>query len=137
MDNPKKLATCGTQDEDKQNTTQRNWQHVVHKTKTNKTQHRETGNMWYTRRRQTKHNTKKLATCGTQDEDKQNKNNPEKLATCGTQDEDKQNKNTTQYVLDTTIHKTQDEDKQNKNTTQYVLDTTIRKQTNTNNVCKT
>ena len=27
----------------------------------------------------------------------------EKLATYGTQDEDKQNKNTTQYVLDTTI----------------------------------
>jgi hypothetical protein len=100
-------------------------------------QSKETGNMWCTRRRQTKHNTEKLATCGTQDEDKQNKNNPEKLATCGTQDEDKQNKNTTQYVLDTTIHKTQDEDKQNKNTTQYVLDTTIRKQTNTNNVCKT
>jgi hypothetical protein len=47
-------------------------------------QSKETGNMWYTRRRQTKHNT-------------------EKLATCGTQDEDKQNKNTTQYVLDTAI----------------------------------
>ena len=31
--------------------------------------------------------------------------NPEKLATSGTQDEDKQNKDTTQYVLDTTIHK--------------------------------
>jgi len=31
--------------------------------------------------------------------------NPEKLATLGTQDEDKQNKNTTQYVLDTTVHK--------------------------------
>jgi hypothetical protein len=30
----------------------------------------------------------KLATYGTQDEDKQNKNNPEKLATYGTQDED-------------------------------------------------
>ena len=29
--------------------------------------------------------------------------NPEKLATQGTQDEDKQNKNTTQYVFDTTI----------------------------------
>ena len=28
-----------------------------------------------------------------------------KLATKGTQDEDKQNKNTTQYVLDTTIRK--------------------------------
>jgi hypothetical protein len=31
--------------------------------------------------------------------------NPEKLATSGTQDEEKQNKNTTQYVLDTTIRK--------------------------------
>jgi hypothetical protein len=31
--------------------------------------------------------------------------NPEKLATLGTQDEDKQNKNTTQYVLDTTMRK--------------------------------
>jgi hypothetical protein len=31
--------------------------------------------------------------------------NPEKLATYGTQDEDKQTKNTTQYVLGTTIHK--------------------------------
>ena len=31
--------------------------------------------------------------------------NPEKLATQGTQDEDKQNKNTTQHVLDTTTRK--------------------------------
>jgi hypothetical protein len=31
--------------------------------------------------------------------------NPEKLATYGTQDEEKQNKNTTQYVLDTTMRK--------------------------------
>jgi hypothetical protein len=31
--------------------------------------------------------------------------NPERLATLGTQDEDKQNKNTTQYVLDITIRK--------------------------------
>jgi hypothetical protein len=31
--------------------------------------------------------------------------NPEKLATNGTQDEEKQNKNTTQYVLDTTMRK--------------------------------
>ena len=31
--------------------------------------------------------------------------NQEKLATQGTQDEEKQNKNTTQYVLDTTMHK--------------------------------
>jgi hypothetical protein len=41
-------------------------------------------------------------------------NNPEKLATQGTQDKEKQSKNTTQYVLNTTIHKSQDEDKQNK-----------------------
>ena len=33
------------------------------------------------------------------------KDNPEKLATWGTQDEEKQNKNTTQYMLDTTICK--------------------------------
>jgi hypothetical protein len=31
--------------------------------------------------------------------------NPEKLATYGTQDEDKQNKNTTQYVTDITMRK--------------------------------
>jgi hypothetical protein len=31
--------------------------------------------------------------------------NPEKLATRGTQDEEKQNKNTTEYALDTTIRK--------------------------------
>ena len=31
--------------------------------------------------------------------------NLEELATQGTQDEEKQNKNTTQYALDTTIHK--------------------------------
>ena len=31
--------------------------------------------------------------------------NPEKLATQGTQDEDRQNKNTTQYELDTTMFK--------------------------------
>jgi hypothetical protein len=61
-DNPEKLATLGTQDEEKQNTTQP----------------RETGNIGYTRRRKTKQ-----------------KHNPEKLATLGTQDEEKQNKNTT------------------------------------------
>jgi len=32
-------------------------------------------------------------------------NNPEKLATWGTQDEEKQNKITTQNVLDTTMRK--------------------------------
>jgi hypothetical protein len=31
--------------------------------------------------------------------------NPDKLATYGTQDEEKQNKNTTQYVFDTTMRK--------------------------------
>jgi hypothetical protein len=31
--------------------------------------------------------------------------NPEKLATQGTQDEEKQSKNTTQYVLDTILRK--------------------------------
>ena len=31
--------------------------------------------------------------------------NPEKLATYGTQDEEKQSKNTTQYVSDTTMRK--------------------------------
>jgi hypothetical protein len=30
---------------------------MVHKTKKNKTQHRETGNIGYTRQRKTKHNT--------------------------------------------------------------------------------
>ena len=47
------------------------------------------------------------------------KDNPEKLTTQGTQDEDKQNKHTTQYVLDTTMHKQ----------THYVQDTTMHKQT--------
>ena len=59
--------------------------------------------------------------------------NSEKRATLRTQvtktNKTRTTKNTTQYVLDTTIHKTQDKDKQNKNTTQYVLDTTICKQT--------
>jgi hypothetical protein len=32
-------------------------------------------------------------------------NNPEKLATYGTQDEEKQSRNTTQYVLGTTMRK--------------------------------
>ena len=74
--NPEKLATQGTQDEDKQN------KHT--------TQSRETGNIGYTRRRQTIQKTQ---------------HNPEKLATQGTQDDDKQNKHTTQYVLDTTVCK--------------------------------
>ena len=36
--------------------------------------------------------------------------NLEKLATQGTQDEEKQNKNTTQYALDITIHKQRRQD---------------------------
>ena len=40
MDNPEKLATYGTQDEEKQNKST--------------TQPREAGNIWYTRRRKTK-----------------------------------------------------------------------------------
>jgi glucan phosphoethanolaminetransferase (alkaline phosphatase superfamily) len=40
----KKLATYGTQDEA---TKQRNWQHMVHKTKQ---QNQETDHIWYTRR---------------------------------------------------------------------------------------
>jgi hypothetical protein len=57
---------------------------MVHKTKKNKTN--------------TQHNLEKLATYGTQDEEKQTntQHNLEKLATYGTQDEEKQNKNTTQ-----------------------------------------
>ena len=46
-----------------------------------------------------------------------------------TVDEDRtKQKNTTQYALDTTMHKTLDEDrKKQTNTTQYVLDTTMHK----------
>ena len=47
----------------------------------------------YRRCNKEKDNPEKLATKGTQDEEKQNKNNLEKLATKGTQDEEKQNKN--------------------------------------------
>ena len=45
----RETGNIGTQDEDKQNTTQRNWQYRLHKMKINKTQHRETGNIVYTR----------------------------------------------------------------------------------------
>ena len=44
-----------------------------------------------------KKNTEKLATQGTQDEEKHNKHNPEKLATQGTQDEEKHNKKPINY----------------------------------------
>jgi hypothetical protein len=53
--------------------------------------------------------------------------NPEKLATQGTQNEDKQSKNTTQNVLDTLYaHKHK-----------YVIKTQVLLQTTTNNVTKT
>jgi hypothetical protein len=65
--NPEKLATYGTQEEDKQS--------------------KETGNIWYTRGRQTiQRNWQHMV-------HKRKTNNPEKLATYGTQEEDKQNKN--------------------------------------------
>ena len=41
-----------------------------------------------------KNKAEKLATQGTQDEEKQSKNNPEKLATQSTQDEEKQSRET-------------------------------------------
>ena len=68
MNNPEKLATQGTQDEEKQS--------------------RKTGNIGYTRRRKTiqknwQHRVHKTK-----------KNNPEKLATQGTQDEEKQSRKT-------------------------------------------
>jgi hypothetical protein len=75
VDITEKLTTWGTQDKDKHNvreyrkgnqkwTLQRNWQHRVHKTKTNITlenteraiksgHYRESGNIGYTRQRQT------------------------------------------------------------------------------------
>ena len=75
MDITEKLATYSTQEKDKHNvreyrkgnqmwTLQRNWQHRVHKKKTNITlenteraiksgHYRETGNIGYTRKRQT------------------------------------------------------------------------------------
>jgi hypothetical protein len=64
----------GTQEEKQnKNTTQRHRQHWVHKKKNKtKTQHRDTGNTVYTRRKtKQKHNTETPATLGTQEE-KQN-----------------------------------------------------------------
>jgi monoamine oxidase len=59
-------------------TIQRNWQHWVHKTKKNKTQHNPeklaTYRVHKTKANKTQHNPEKLATLGTQDEEKQNKN---------------------------------------------------------------
>jgi hypothetical protein len=64
--------------------------------------------------------------------------NPEKLATYGTQGEEKQSKTTTQYVLDTTIHKTYVMTKKYKTKTQQNMYwTPLYKKNNTNNVNKT
>jgi hypothetical protein len=65
---PEKLATKGTQDEDKKNknTIQRNWQHRVHKMKINKTQHNPeklaTYRVHKMKINKTQHNPEKLAT---------------------------------------------------------------------------
>jgi hypothetical protein len=58
------------------------------------------------------------------------KNNPQKLATYVTQDNEKQNKNTTQYVLETTMHKT------NVNKTCALLQTTEVKTNRTSFSCE-
>ena len=74
MNNLEKLATQDTRDENNQKwTIQRNWQHRIHETKTNKNeQSRETGNIGYTRRKQSKmDNLEKLATQDTRDENNQ------------------------------------------------------------------
>jgi hypothetical protein len=74
-------------------------------------QSRETGNIWYTRRRKTQRNWQHMV--------HKTKKNTEKLATYGTQDEEKhretgniwytrrrkQSKDTISFVLDTTMHK--------------------------------
>jgi hypothetical protein len=89
------------------NTMQRNWQHMVRNTKKNteklatygtqdEEKHRETGNIWYARRRKTQRNWQHMV--------RKTKKNTEKLATYGTQDEEKQSKNTTHCVLDTTMN---------------------------------
>ena len=73
MDNPKKLATQGTQDEEK---------------------HRETGNIGY---KQDEEKHRETGNIGyKQDEEKQYKNNPEKLATQGTNKTKKNNTKTIQ-----------------------------------------
>jgi hypothetical protein len=62
MGNPEKLATYVTQDEEKQS--------------------RDTGNIWYTRRRKTKEKqSRETGNIGYTRRRKQKKNNPEKLAT--------------------------------------------------------
>ena len=82
MDNPEKMATQGTEEEDKQqkhNTTQRNWQHRVH----NKCQRIPKGNQKWTTQRNWQHrvhNKRQRIPKG-----KSKMDNPKKLATQGTQ----------------------------------------------------
>jgi hypothetical protein len=72
------------------NAMQRNWQHMVRNTKKNteklatygtqdEEKHVETGNIWYARRRKTQRNWQHMV--------RKTKKNTEKLATYGTQDE--------------------------------------------------
>jgi hypothetical protein len=112
MHNPKKLATLGTQDRrgNTEYTTQKHWQHWVHKTDgaIQNAQPRDTGNIGYTRPTGQcgMHNPETLATLGTQDRrgiqnaqprdignngytrptGQYRMHNPETLATLGTQD---------------------------------------------------
>ena len=62
--------------------------------------------------------------------------NPEKLATSGTQNEEKHNKNTTQYVLETTIRKLP-HITQIRHEPSYKQLEVKTNQTNTNNINKT
>ena len=62
--------------------------------------------------------------------------NPEKLATYGTEDDDKQNKITTQYVVDITIRK-QSQITLIRHEPSYKQLEVKRNRTNTNNVNKT
>ena len=123
MNNPEKLAT---QRDNQEWTIQRNWQH---KGTIKNEQSRETGNTKGQSRmeRNWQHKgtikNEQSRETGTQDT---RMDNPEG----NKRDKTKRNwQHTTQYMLETSTHKTQNEDKQNKNTTQYVLDTTIHKQT--------
>jgi hypothetical protein len=97
--NTEKLATYGTQDEEK---------------------HRETDNIWYTRRRKTQRNWQHMV--------HKMKKNTEKLATYGTQDEEKHRETGNIWV-----HKT----KKTKQRHNIICVGHHYAQTNTNNVNKT
>jgi hypothetical protein len=102
MHNPKKLATLGTQDRrgNTEYTTQKHWQHWVHKTDgaIQNAQPRDTGNIGYTR-----------------PTGQYRMYNPETLATLGTQDRRGNTECTTQRHCQYWVHKTQEEDNQNTN----------------------